>query len=150
MVKITELPDAGAIDGSEAVPIVKAGVMRKTTMADLTTAQVAAIETAGAAQTDAVNAAGATQTGNVNTAGTTQVDAVNLAATTALATIIAQVALAVAASGSAVASTLVPLEEANYLLAKTEQNTINTTLPTWVQTENSNFWATAPAVASAR
>jgi len=151
MVKITELPDAGAIDGSEAVPIVKAGVMKKTTMADLTAAQVAAIETAGAAQTDAVNAAGATQTGNVNaagatqtgnvnTAGATQLDAVNLAATTALATIIAQVALAVAASGSAVASTLVPLEEANYLLAKTEQNTINTTLPTWVQTENSNFW----------
>lgn len=106
MAKISELPAAGPLTGTETMPIVQGGDMVQAPFAEV----VGAIADEGDAQIARVTTEGDTQVARVSTEGGTQV---GLATT--------QRTLAELAASTSLASTVVPLELANYLLSRVEQ-----------------------------
>jgi len=153
MGKISELdPPPGPITGAEKIPVVQGagtwglplGEFLDDTVAAATAAAVAArdeavaavagiddkvteVEDAAAAATDAVAAAGAAQVGLVNAAGAIQ---------TGLAA--AEATRSETAAAQSIASTIIPLELSNHLLAQVAQVAI--TRPNLVTAETIEFW----------
>lgn len=97
MAKISELPAAGPLTGTETMPIVQGGAMKQAPFADV----LDAIDDAGSTQVAAVNTAGGTQVAAVNTAGGAQVAAVNAAGAVQIAGATTQAGLAAAAAATA-------------------------------------------------
>lgn len=106
MAKISELPLAAPLTGPETMPIVQDGEMVRAPFSEV----LGAIADEGDAQVLRVTTEGDTQVTRVSSEGGTQVG---------LAT--SQRTLAELAASTALASTIVPLELANYLLSRVEQ-----------------------------
>lgn len=146
MGRIADLPLAGPITGDEALPVVQDGTTKRAplgaflddTVAAATADAVAArdaavaaagevadkvteVEAAGDAAIAAVGVAGADRIGEVNAAGAVQVDAVNTAGAIQTGLAAAEATRSETAAAQSIASTIIPLELSNHLLAQVAQ-----------------------------